>query len=167
MITQEPTLEMVEEWKAVWKEYKDQLKPNRKSGQELLDYLLSAYVLTEITDKTAVDVVSYNVTMNKHYAEKLPPGTEPFPKTYYVENAGSGQTLYAQRDALFKDTERIFVGIDLTTGYYLVEGSSLLWDELCAFQGLDESDLQNFACTAQYIACLQKLGKWQTVKPLL
>ena len=32
-----------------------------------------------------------------------------------------------------------------------------LWDELCAFQGLDEADLQNSYCVAQYISLLEKV----------
>lgn len=32
------TQEMLEEWKAVWLQYKDKLIPNRKSGKELLGY---------------------------------------------------------------------------------------------------------------------------------
>ena len=41
----------------------------------------------------------------------------------------------------------------------MVQGSTLLWDELCAFQGLDERDLQNYVITAQYIRALERVGK--------
>lgn len=58
---------------------------------------------------------------------------------------------------------RIFVGIDLTTGYYTVEGCTMLWDELCAFQGLDEKDLQNYFCVAQYINSLKRFGLLEAV----
>lgn len=37
----------------------------------------------------------------------------------------------------------ILVGIERQqTAYFYVEGSSLLWDELCAYRGLDEADLK-------------------------
>lgn len=159
MLMREPTPEMLKEWKAVWQEYKDLLKPNRKSGQELLDYLSRKYVITEIQDKEAAEAVCLNVTMNKPRSEKLPVGAAPQPKTYFVENRGNGCALYKNMDEIYKDVTRIFVGIDRTSGYYMVEGSSMLWDELCAFQGLDPADIQNYYCVAEYIACLKKFGK--------
>ena len=54
---------------------------------------------------------------------------------------------------------KIFVGIDLSSGFYQVEGSTLLWDELCAFQGLDCQDLKNYVVVAQYISALKRIGK--------
>jgi hypothetical protein len=42
------------------------------------------------------------------------------------------------------------------TGYLLVEGSSSLWDELFAFQGLDKNDIENFYLVAEYIKSLKK-----------
>jgi len=41
----------------------------------------------------------------------------------------------------------------------MVEGSSMLWDELCAFQGLDAKDIENYYCVAQYISCLKRFNK--------
>lgn len=158
MLMQEPTPEMYREWKAVWNQYKDRLKPNRKSGQDLIDYLSEKYILTEIHDKKAADVVYFNVTMNEASAEKLAPGYVPIPKTYYVENLGNGCTLYENVDEIFKNIEKIFVGIDVASGWYMVEGNSMLWDELCAFQGVDEADIQNFFCVAEYVACLKRFG---------
>ncbi len=158
MLMQKPALEMCEEWKSVWNQYKDRLTPNRKSGQELIDYLSKEYVLTEIHDKKAADVVRFNVTMNEVHASRLAPGAVPITKTYYVENQGNGCILYENVDEIFKDLEKIFVGIDVATGWYTVEGSSMLWDELCAFQGVDEVDIQNFYCVAKYIDCLKRFG---------
>lgn len=37
MLTREPTKELLQEYKSIWMQYKDQLRPNRKSGRELLD----------------------------------------------------------------------------------------------------------------------------------
>lgn len=164
MLMQEPTPEMYKEWKIVWNQYKDRLKPNRKSGQEMIEYLSEKYVLTEIYDKKAADVVIFNVTMNKASAEKLTPGSVPTPKTYYIENLGNGSNLYENMDEIFKDIKKIFVGIDVVSGWYAVEGSSMLWDELCAFQGLDEADIQNFFCVAEYVACLKRFGLLQLLE---
>ena len=121
-------------WK-IWKQYQHQLQPNRKFGQELIDYLSENYVLTEIHDLKAAEVVTWNVTMNTPIAAKLPDGMLPQPKTYYVGHQERGQLLYLHRAAIFQEVENIFVGIDLQSGYYLVEGSDLPWDELCAVQG--------------------------------
>ena len=49
--------------------------------------------------------------------------------------------------------------IDISSGCYTVEGSSLLWDELCAYQGLDKDDLDNPVCVAEYVECMKKFGK--------
>jgi hypothetical protein len=39
----------------------------------------------------------------------------------------------------------------------------MLWDELYAFQGIDEADIQNPYCVAQYIACLKRFKLLQGV----
>lgn len=168
MLTQEPTKEMFEEWKSVWTQYKDKLKPNRKSGEELLDYLQQRYVLTEIHEKEAADAVISNVTMNKPYAEKLPVGTVPDPKTFFVENTGNGEIFYRHEnkdpiDVWGGDITRIFVGLDMTTGFFVVEGSTMLCDEMCAFRGLDEKGLQNYVCVAQYISSLKRFNLLQDI----
>ncbi|MDO5547520.1 MAG: hypothetical protein Q4F79_03450 [Eubacteriales bacterium] len=163
MVTCEPTKEMLDEWKHIWLQYRDRLSPNRKSGMELVDYLQNNYVLTEISDRRAAEAVFYNVMRNPPFAEKLPFGAEPVPRTFYLENRGKGRRFYQPEnkdpyDLWGGDVTRIFVGVDQTTGYYMVEGSAMLWDELCAFRGLDERDLNNYACVAQYINSLRRFG---------
>ena len=32
-----PTNDQISQWKKVWSQYKDRLKPNRKSGQDVID----------------------------------------------------------------------------------------------------------------------------------
>lgn len=155
MLMQEPTPEMVEKWKRIWMEYKDKLLPNRKSGAEVVDYLTNKYPLRELHDVKATQVVINNVVNNKQFADKLPIGTTPSAVTFIVQNTGTGKVLYENQDEIFKGNS-IFVGIDLNSGYYCVEGSSMLWDELCAFQGLDKSDLQNYYSVAEYISCLKR-----------
>ncbi|GAE90164.1 hypothetical protein [Acetivibrio straminisolvens] len=170
MITRKPTLDMLEEWKSIWKQYKDILKPNRKSGKELIEYLQNKYILTEIDEKRAADIIIYNVTMNEVYAEKLPAGKTPIPRAFYLENAGNGEIFYRDENkdpnSIWSgDITRIFVGIDEVTGFFTVEGSTMLWDEICAFQGLDEKDLQNFACVAQYINALKRFDLLKDILP--
>lgn len=161
MLMQPPSQNTLKEWQRMWEEYREQLKPNRKSGRELLAYLYKVYPLEEIHEMEAAQVVAGNVLENRFYAEKLQ-GAQPNPAAFYVRDEGKGAELYRQQDSLFRG-QRIFVGIDLASGFYCVEGSSLLWDKLCAFQGLDEADLQNAACVAQYVASLRRFGRLEKV----
>lgn len=163
MITSMPDEKTLAQWKAVWRQYKNQLRPNRKTGQELVEYLQAHYPLTEIEDSAAAQAVYDNVVMNAPFAEKIPAGEKPVPRTFFLENAGAGARFYRDenRDPFElwgAAIERIFVGIDVTTGFYMVEGSTLLWDELDAVRGLDAADLENFVCVAQYIASLQRMN---------
>ena len=167
MITQAVTSEMLKEWKAIWLKHKDQLKPNQKSGSEILSYLKSHYVLTEIDDRDIMEAIIHNVTMNQVHAEKLPKGLTPIPKAFYLENIGEGVKFYLpeNRDSFTlwgKEVTRMIVGLDITSGYYMVEGSTMLWDELCAFRGLDEKDLDNYVCVANYIQSLERIKKLET-----
>lgn len=72
MLMQEPTPEMVEMWKDVWIEYKDKLLPNRKSGKEVVQYLKNKYLLEELNEDNAKQVVIDNLLSNKPFADKLP-----------------------------------------------------------------------------------------------
>ncbi|WP_324359744.1 hypothetical protein [Acetivibrio sp.] len=170
MITEKPTIDMLEEWKSIWMQYKDMLKPNRKSGKELIEYLQNKYILTEINEKRALDAIIYNVTMNKVHAEKLPAGKTPIPRAFYLERAGNGEIFYRDEnkdpdDVWNGSITKIFTGIDEVTGFFMVEGSTMLWDEMCAFQGLDEKDLQNFVCVAQYINALKRFDLLKNILP--
>lgn len=168
MITQRPTVEILNEWKKIFEQYKDLLRPNRKSGADILNYLQRNYSLTEIPDEDMLKVISENVSRNKFLAEKLPVGQLPVPKAFYLENIGNGHKFFLSEnkdrsDLWGGEITKIFVGIDLSSGYYVVEGSTMLWDELCAFQGVDEKDLENYVVVADYINALQRFGKLDSV----
>jgi hypothetical protein len=152
---QEATPEMIERWKAIWAEFKPRLKPNRKPASDLITYLVSKYPVKEVADEKLKQVVIDNLLSNKCLAEKLPAGKHPVAVCFYIEDTGPGKLLYAGQDKIFSGLT-IFVGVELETGFFLVEGSSELWDELFAYQGLDEKDLDNFYLVAEYIACLRK-----------
>lgn len=125
MITQSPTPEMLSQWKSVWLKHKNQLKPNRKTGTELLAYLQTQYILTEIFDEGAARAIVSNVTLNKPFAEKLPLNTQPVPRAFYLENEGKGKRFYLPQNkdpiGLWGgDITRIFVGVDTASGFYMV-----------------------------------------------
>lgn len=151
------TEEEIASWKRVYQEYKPRLKPNRISGAMLYDYLDSRYPLRPLDDQRAHQMVTDNILKNECFTWQLPAGTLPEPVCCVIEPVGSGEKLYRAQDAVFAGCE-IIVGIDLISGYFLVEGSSALWDELYAHRGLNESDLDNFYCVAEYISCLSKFG---------
>ena len=93
--------------------------------------------------------------MNNPHKEKLPDGKSPLPIVFRIGNISSGKRLYEQQDGIFKGSP-IIVGIELETGFFHVEGSRELWDELFAFRGLDETDLENYYLVAEYIHSLRK-----------
>ena len=157
MQTTQATQEDIARWKRVFAEYKPRLKPNRISGAALYAYLESRYPLLMMEDKRADQVVIGNILNNECFASLLPAGEQPEPVCCAIEPVGSGLALYRAQDAVFSGCD-IIVGIDLVSGYFLVEGSSLLWDELYAHRGLNEVDLENFYCVAEYIACLIRFG---------
>lgn len=154
MITSAPNAAQLERWKKLWKEKKDLLVPNRKSGQQLLDYLFALYPLEETADGNILETVSFPVTENEFFIRKLA-GGKPVVRAFFVKNEGNGALLYQRRSRIYDEVERIIVGVDVTSGCYYVEGSEQLWDELCAYQGLDQDDLCNFVRTAQYIECME------------
>ncbi|MBQ9857632.1 MAG: hypothetical protein IJO77_01385 [Oscillospiraceae bacterium] len=134
MLTTEPTLEMINEWKRVYAERRDTLKPNRKSGVEVHEYFCQKYSPLAYDSSEFAEVVAFNA-MNEHNAEKL--------------NGRSLQIVtYKVGDVL--------AGIDLTTGFFHIESEDTdavekIHDDLFAFRGLDEMDLKNFFLVAQYI----------------
>lgn len=155
MLTQPATPELIESWKNTFAQYKNHLRPNRKSGAELKAYLLSKYPVREETSEKARKVVTGNILANQSLKDELPPGMQPEPYCAVVLRQGTGEPLYAAQDEVFSGIE-IFVGVDLVSGCFLVEGSSLLWDELFAFRGLNETDLHNYYLVAEYVACLKR-----------
>ena len=62
--------------------------------------------------------------MNEYWAEKLPAGTAPSPRAFYLENEGAGRRFYLPENRDDPElwggsVERIFVGVDLASGLLL------------------------------------------------
>jgi hypothetical protein len=158
MLRRPATPALLQQWQAIWQENRPLLQPNRKSGAQVLTWLEKNYPLTPLLDDNARQVVADNVLLNEPHRQKLPPGVLPQPLTFTVDNRGAGAALYA---AQLPDEagQRIFVGLDLVSGYYTVEGSCRLWDEMFAFRGLDQADLENCYLVAEYIGCRERCGQ--------
>lgn len=160
MLLSEPSKEKIEEWQLIWKEYKDKIIPNRKTGEELADYLTKKYSTVRVNSVNGMDIsemITLEITDNDFLSWKLPVGKKPEAVAFIIENKGEGKKLYNEQDEMFKGLEIFFV-VDLITGCFHVEGSSALYDELKAVQGLDEMDLQNFFAVAEYVECRKKLN---------
>ena len=167
MITSAPTAAQIEEWKRLWRENREKLSPCLRSGIELIDYLNAFYSLEPADEPEILDTVSHMVLHNSFFAEKLPEGLQPSPVAFFVSRTGNGRLLYENREAVHAGVEKIIVSIDMVSGCYHVEGSVTLWDELCAYQGVDKADLDNFVRTGLYIQCTERrerfLGRTVTV----
>lgn len=143
MLREQPTAQLRRQWTAVFDQYKDKLRPNRRTGQELAAHLAANYGLTAFADARATAAVSESVLKNEWFRQKLPPGEGPRPVTLWGKHNG----------------RRVVVGVDLASGAYWVEDDEDLWDEPCAFQGLDEADLQSCCCVYESVSCLKKRGR--------
>ncbi|HRX59447.1 MAG TPA: hypothetical protein P5075_11810 [Eubacteriales bacterium] len=157
MLTHAPTRGQIESWRRTFETYAPRLKPNRRSGEEVQSYLLKKYPVRELEDAACRKLVVSSVLENAPLAEKLPAGASPRPYCCIVRREGAGKSLYERQDSCFQGID-IFVGIDLVTGYFTVEGSSLLWDELFFFRGLDTADLKNYYLVAEYVSCAKFFG---------
>lgn len=144
-------------WREIHKQFKDKLTPNRKSGKEVLEYLQNKYLLDEINEEKAFNAVYETVLTNDFYRQKLAPNLHPEPKTFILKDEGNGKFIYEKQEDIWEGCP-VFVGIDLNSGYVQIEGSCFLYDEIYAFQGIDEFDIENCVRVAEYIDCLKKFN---------
>lgn len=147
MITSEMSQAQLAQYKEIWHQYKNRLFVNRKSGEQLIQYLKSKYDLTIYENHEAKKATEFCILANAFTNEKTK----------------ASASLYAQTNAFLEacrreNAMRILVSVDLASGYYQVEGSPLLWDELCVYQGVDEFDIQNFVCVGEYVNCLKRFN---------
>lgn len=145
------------EWRKIHNQYKDKLTSNRKSGKEVLDYLQKKYLLDEFNEERAFRAVCETVLNNEFQKQKLPPNSQPKPKTFILKNEGNGKYIYDNQEEIWENCP-VFVGIDLSSGYVQIEGSCLLYDEIYAFQGIDEYDIENCVRVADYIDCVKRFN---------
>ena len=141
MLTTEPTIETIQEWKCIYNENRDKLKPNRKGGAEINDYFCNKYRFEKLDSLSFHDVVEFNIMKNESNREKLPQGAVPQIVAYKAKDSS------------------VLVGIDLVTGFFHIEGKDInrvaeIYDDLFLFRGLDETDIKNYFLVAQYIQCL-------------
>lgn len=154
MLIDKPTEEMIEEWKEIYNQYKDKIKPNKREGMDIIAYLENHYNITELQDNELKEVVSFNIQNSEFYADKLNK-QKPTIRIFKINNIGKGKELYNKQEKIFKGIT-IVVGIELKTSFIFVEGSNDLYEELTAYTGLDEDDIRNYFLVSQYIKCKEK-----------
>jgi hypothetical protein len=162
MLTRKVTPEMVRAWKDTYETCRHGLRPNKKSGPEILAYLTGKYPVKELPADSISEVISDNVLLNECFARKMPADKTPEAAVFFIENTGAGKTLYENQDEFYRGRP-IIAGVELHSAYFMVEGSSLLWDELFAFRGLDEEDLANYYLVAEYVECLRQFDLLDSV----
>ena len=106
MLTHKATAADIAEWKEIFEAYRGRLSPNRRSGEELAAYLRARYPMSFLSGERELAVVRDNVLRNECFKEKLPEGKAPRPVAFMLRD---------------KETD-IFIGVELETGYFLVEG---------------------------------------------
>lgn len=162
MLTRKVSPEMIREWKETSETYRPLLCPNKKTGPEIVEYLTGNYPVRELPPDSLSEVISDNVLLNECYARKMPAGRTPEATGFLIENIGAGKPLYENQDEFFRGRP-IIAGVELHSAYFMVEGSSRLWDELFAFRGLDEEDLASYYLVAEYVACLRRFDLLDTI----
>ena len=136
MLTEEPTPELVKEWKRIFETYHTSMLPNRKTGSEVDSYFRSKYPCQVYDNTEFKKVVEFNIVENEHSRNKLPNEEKPYIKSYSIDD--------------------VLVGIDLVSGEFHVESEDInksipIYDDLFVYRGLDEEDLKNYFLVAEYI----------------
>jgi hypothetical protein len=162
MLTRKASPELIREWKDTSATYHPLLNPNKKTGNDIVAYLAGKYPARELPTGSLNEVISDNVLLNDCNARKMPAGETPEVMGFIIENSGAGKHLYENQDEFFRGMS-IIAGVELHTAYFIVEGSSLLWDELFAFRGLDDEDLSNYYLVAEYVTCLRRFDQLDRV----
>lgn len=162
MLMQEPTPQMIEQWKQTYAHYRKALHPNRKSAEDIIAYLKNKYPVTKIKDKKWNSIVIDNVLNNEYFKDQIPKGALPKAEVYLIDDSAGGKLLYDNQDDIFDGLDIVF-GIELETGFFYLQGSSLLWDEMFAIKGLSETDLDNYFLVAEYINCLKKFDMLKSI----
>jgi hypothetical protein len=167
----------LEEWKSIYDENIQYLMPNKKSAMDVLEYLQSRYPTEEEPLERIRMVVEMNALNHRPY---LPDGVfdhnPPEIIVLNIKNAGGGEVLFdKQEEDFWKLAEEhrpvqgieiipqdefpvpIFVGVEKRSGYVYVEGSPRLSDELFAYQGLNDKELQNVYLVAKYVKLLKQM----------
>jgi hypothetical protein len=121
---------------ALFREFHDQLTPNRKSGAEVEKYLVSHWHGQPSEDPELVSKLTDTLTKEDEFS-KMP--TDPGALSIRVYQVG-----------------HVKVALEETTGAFLVSGDEIdekakIWDDLFLYRGLNEEDLSNPFLVGTYV----------------
>lgn len=172
---------VINEWKAVYNEYRPLLKPGKRPAGDVLNYLREKYVLSLSESKEFKEIAALNIAERlKHtgIAGQEDPSSFRI-EVYKIENKGNGAGLYNAQQQDYKELIAgfrkihsgdaqdippdefpipILVNIEMNSGHIHVYGSPALDDEIELFQGHTEKELENIYITARYVGLLKKSG---------
>ncbi len=161
---------MVDSWNRIHKELRPKLNPNKRTAAEVLDYAKKKYPLTPFFDPKAIRVAELNAMGRIDLREQQ--DYKPDIAVFLVENEGNGAILYERQyhdlkewmdeirswelesdppvDKNYPELEKedewkslILISFDFSGNQVFVEGSQSLMNELFAYHGLDEEELEN------------------------
>ena len=165
--TNDPSREQLENWYGIYMENIPSLSPDRKTGKDIIKYLQKHYELnsgSEVYDPEEMKIKGLaDISSSKYLSSLIPEGKTPVIKVFFLQNKGRNKKLFNEyKDDISiwkKEIEEISVAIDETTGYFRVEGSTYLFDDLNTERGLSAEDLENCVVVAEYIEGKKRLGK--------
>ena len=166
--TNNPTKEQLENWYSIYMENISSLSPNRRSGTDLIQYLQKHYELnsrSDIYDPEEMKIKGLaDISSSRYLSSCIPEGKTPVIKAFFLQNKGRNKKLFEEplkddESIWGKEIKEISVVIDETTGYFRVEGSTYLFDDLNTERGLSSEDLENFVVVAEYIEGKARLKK--------
>jgi len=173
--------DIINQWKKTYEEYRQLLKPNRKSIDEILEYIKLKYPVEEDTSDKARKVVEKSVLYN-YYSKRLSENDTMLSIVVLrVKNEDNAVQLYENQvsehiefmDKMKKTIKDfkpfsfepipIIIEAERKSGYIFVEGSQGLSEEITMIQGLDSDELKNYYLLANYINVLKKYRKLDDV----
>ena len=135
---------LTELWKATYEKERPNLTPNAISGEEL-----SRYVRDRFSVQPSAD------------AELLAAVRGMLEQSALVQQKRKGVTLQPE---VYRLEDGTVIGIDLSTGCFIVQDNMAIRDELTYIKGLDDSDLENILLTVDWLRC-RNLIEQNTEKP--
>ena len=124
---------LTELWKATYEKERPNLTPNAISGEELSRYVWERFSVQPSADAELLAAVRGMLEQSALLQQKRKDG-DLQPEVYRLEDG-------------------TVIGIDLSTGCFIVQDNMAIRDELTYIKGLDDSDLENILLTVDWLRC--------------
>lgn len=124
---------LTEQWQAVYDRERADLVPNAITGEELSRYIQDRFLAEPSGDEALISTVRGLLEQDALVQQKRKDG-QLQPEAYRLDDG-------------------TVIGIDRSTGCFIVQDNDLLRDELTYVKGLDASDLENVYLTVDWLRC--------------